>query len=703
MPFPEKTAVGGPEPEIVEAELVDEPVRRVDLPPSRERTLPWQSVIRRRPVVPPWMRDGQQRADARRWAAGFVGHAVLFHTARLPNYALRTAVYTPRGVYRLADRVLSWATDAEAAPLFAEAIRKEDADTYLKLSKQRAPKTHARQLIVLVGLVAALVGGMVGWLFAPVWALYAAAVGLVGWLGYVGRPIDRPWIGPAVVVPQVQRLTSGVVVRALQATLPALAKKDAVITFPSEITRDGPGFRADVELPWGVTAGEVMEERPKLASGLRRPLGCVWPEPCTDEHPGWLVLWVGDQDMRKARQPEWPLLKRGKVDLFEPQPFATDQRGRWVPVTLMFASMAIGAVPRVGKTFAVRELLLVAALDPRAQIYAYDLKGTGDLSPLECVAHRYGVGDEDDAIAEFLDDMRELQAELRRRTKVIRDLPKDLCPENKVTPGLAGKRSLGLWPIVVGIDECQRGFEHKEYGKELTEIVTDLVKRGPALGIIVIVATQRPDAKSLPTGIADNVVLRFCLRVMGQVPNDMVLGTSSYQAGIRATMFSQEDKGIGILRGEGADPKIVRTVADLDAPAAEKVALRAHAMRQAAGTLTGYCVGEQVEKTPQANLLDDLQVVYAQAQRRDRPGVWSVELVAGLKDLRPEVYGGWDQDTLAAALKPYALQTTQINMLDVDGVERHNWRGVRREALEEALAVRAERRGPRAVIGGLDG
>ena len=33
-------------------------------------------------------------------------------------------------------------------------------------------------------------------------------------------------------------------------------------------------------------------------------------------------------------------------------------------------------------------------------------------------------------------------------------------------------------------------------------IATDLAKRGPALGIIQMLATQRPDAKSIPTGVS---------------------------------------------------------------------------------------------------------------------------------------------------------------------------------------------------------
>ncbi len=59
----------------------------------------------------------------------------------------------------------------------------------------------------------------------------------------------------------------------------AVAKGGSGITFPAPITRDGPGWRADVDLPYGVMVTDIMERRDKLASGLRRPLGCVWPEP----------------------------------------------------------------------------------------------------------------------------------------------------------------------------------------------------------------------------------------------------------------------------------------------------------------------------------------------------------------------------------------------------------------------------------------
>ena len=691
-----------PQGEVVDAEFIDDETTVPVDSHSGEKPLPWKSgQIEVRPILPPVLHK-EHRQDALRYYRKLYGVRVAYHAIRLPSYGVLIVANSPRGAWRVAGRIAGWVTVADNKPLRDLAVRKEDPLTWLQLDRATAPKAHARRIVLGALGGPAVIGVGVLAFIAPQVALVVFVLTVIG-LGLAGRPVDRPLIGPAVVLPQQQKLTSGIVVKALASTeIPALNRKDTRITFPAPITRDGPGWRADVDLPYGVTASDVIEKRDKLASGLRRPLGCVWPESAREVHEGRLVLWVGDEDMRKAKQPTWPLRRTGAVDLFRPQPFGTDQRGRWQFLTLMFTSVIIGALPRMGKTFALRELLLIAALDPRVQIHAYDNKGTGDLSPLEPVAHCYGVGEEDDDIEQELAEMRSLRDELRRRAKVIRELPKDLCPENKVTPQLADQRSYGLFPIVIGVDECQVWFEHPEHGKEFEAICTDLVKRGPALGMILFLATQRPDAKSLPTGISSNAQTRYCLKVMGQVENDMVLGTSSYKNGIRATMFSRSDLGIGYLAGEGEDPRIVRTPY-LDGPASEAIGLRARAMREVAGTLSGYCIGETENHGPTHDLLDDLQFVYARAERRDRPGVWSQTLCDGLAKLRPQVYGGWDPDALAAALKGagVALQTTQLNMIDEDG-ERRNWRGIRREALQQALAIRAERRGPRAVTGGVD-
>jgi len=80
---------------------------------------------------------------------------------------------------------------------------------------------------------------------------------------------------------------------------------------------------------------------------------------------------------------------------------------------------------------------------------------------------------------------------MARRYKTLRGLPESICPEGKVTPELARRKEFGLHPVVVALDECQVAFEHPEHGSQIEADLTDLVKRGAAVGIIVILATQR--------------------------------------------------------------------------------------------------------------------------------------------------------------------------------------------------------------------
>ncbi|WP_406294668.1 cell division protein FtsK [Streptomyces sp. NBC_00624] len=651
---------------------------------------------KRRAIIPLWLRSTTELRTATRWAAGHYGHLAGYHALRSPYYAARLAFQSPRGAAKFVGGTLRWVADREGEPVRLASVRREDAAEYLKLSRQRDGRVRLRTLITVLAMFVGLGAALAIYVLAPGW-LQALSVGAVLMaLGSAGTQADAPVITRAVEMTKAPKLTSDIVLRALGALgITAInlvqSKGRDGFTFTAPITRDGPGWRAEGDLPYGVTVTDVIERRDKLASGLRRPLGCVWPEAVPDEHTGRLVLWVGDQDMSTATKPAGPLIKGGSVDLFKPVSFGTDQRGRWVDITLMYIAGVIGAIPRMGKTFLLRLLLLIAALDTRAELHTYDLKGTGDLDPVgERVSHRHRAGDDDEDIEYALADLRELRTELRRRAKMIRSLPRDICPESKVTSELANKPKLGLHPIVIGVDECQVWFEHPKHGGEFEEICTDLVKRGPATGIVLLLATQRPDAKALPTGISANASARWCLKVMGQLENDMVLGTSSYKRGIRATMFSWKDKGIHYFVGEGADARIVSSVY-VDAPTAEVIGLRARRLREAAGTLSGHALGETFEASQGAadSLLPDILAVIP----ADESKVWNETVVERLAELRPERYGDWvrmsgEEQTahLTAALKPYGIAAGQVGRR-IDG-KFVNKRGIKRDDIAATVAER---------------
>ncbi|MCD0442484.1 cell division protein FtsK [Glycomyces sp. A-F 0318] len=649
---------------------------------------------RRAPILPAWAtsRTGLL-AEASRYGK-LAAYRCAYHAVRVPLYGARLMAWAPAGLARFIGTVWRWASDAEGRPARSDAVAGRDWQAYAGLVRLRDRHVRFRGSVCGVSGLALAGAGTVLALAAPPALSWTVAATVVAGLGLVGKPADQPLATRAVVKAKLRPLTAPMVEKALGrlgiAALNAAAKGDERIHFPDPITRDGAGWRAVIDLPAGTTAVEVIDRRDKLAAALARPLGCVWPEGQSEVHPGRLVLWVGDTDLAEGDKVAWPLAKSGTVDLFAPFPIGVDPRGKAVTAELMFTNWLVGSIPGMGKTFLVKLPVLAAGLDARAEVWAFELKGTGDLSFAEAYAVRYASGFDDEEIEAALKALRDLRAECKRRVRIIKGLPKDLCPENKVTPELASRKDLGLHPLVVAIDECQELFAHAEYGKEAAVLAEKVIKLGRALGITLILATQRPDKDSLPTGVSANVGTRACLRVMGHVENDMILGTSAHKNGIRATMFTSRDLGVFYLAGAGPEPQIVKG-AFVNGPNGEVIAARARALRIARGTLTGHAAGEVAEaEGPRFNLLDDLAAVWPDGEAN----VWNTVLVDRLAQLRPDAYGQWatlaDEDkteALTAAVKPYGIASKGVSRRS--GNRQVGRRGLNRGDLDAAREGRS--------------
>ena len=415
----------------------------------------------------------------------------------------------------------------------------------------------------------------------------------------------------------------------------------------------------------------------------RRGLHCateqVWPErdPSSERR---LRLWVGDQVMADVQMPPWPLLKAGRVDLFGEFPFGLNARGRVAGMSLMFSNLLVGAIPRMGKSFAARLAMLACALDPTAELHVVDLKGGGDWLCFEPVAHTLIIGDQPDDIEQLVTDIRGLVREMSRRYAVLRQLARakdPRAPEGKITADVVKDTALRMHPIVLSIDEVQVAFGKScEYRDELEALITDLIKRGPAVGIILIVATQKPDKDSLPTGIRDNVGTRFGLRVLTQQASDMVLGGGMSVAGYRCHAFSRADTGVGYLVGASAnvDAEVVRSYY-IDQPRAELVVARARALRDSEGTVTGHAAG--VAPVRRSSLLEDVLTVMSGDRQHCAP------LAEALALAFPDQYAGWDAGRLGGALRGQGVEVKQIKIGRIGGVM-----GVRRADIERVFAAR---------------
>jgi S-DNA-T family DNA segregation ATPase FtsK/SpoIIIE len=248
--------------------------------------------------------------------------------------------------------------------------------------------------------------------------------------------------------------------------------------------------------------------------------------------------------------------------------------------------------------------------------------------------------------------------------------------------------------VVLIVDECQELFE-SEFGNEAETLCKALIKRCPAMGIMLILATQRPDKDALPTSISSGMGTRICLKVMGQIENDMILGTSAYKNGMRATTLTDADKGVGYLRDGGA-AQVVRS-AYIDGPAAARIGARARAQREAVGLLSGHAIGQAAapEVTITVSVVDDVRAVFAP----DETGLWNEVILGRLRELRPGHYANWTPAGITAALKAAGIEGAgrQVERADPQDGERKNRRGVQLADIQSALTG-GETRAPRAAL-----
>lgn len=656
-----------PSAEVTPAEPVvpaDDPTVRAYGPPRKELL----------PILPPWLESRDSLRTALRWWVGYIWHVLAYHVTRIPQYSGRVVARSPRGFYRAFGAYRRWLIDSETRGLQQDAARRNDVKAHTVLTRQRRNRSGYRWMLSAGIVVAVLTLIPIARATAPDPTLPLLAVCVLLILARIdSRVSGTPIVGHAVNTLGAPKLTTNMVVDALAAL--GISKIDSAVKegnhrwFPSPIQREGTGesggWRADVDLPPGVVPADVMDKRDRLASALRRPISCVWPEPNPRIHEGRLVLYVGDKDMSEIIVP-WKLAQVGSTDVFKTFHFGNDPRGRAVKISMMYQNYLIGAIMRQGKTASARVITAGCALDPIAELWIHELKGTGDLEAFERVAYRYVSGLDDESVMYALESARLLRVEVEARVARLARVPAELRPDKKVNRKIAEHRAWKLHPIVAIFDECQNLFLHPQYGKEAAELAQFIMRIGPAVAVSCVWITQRPDRDALPTGISTLASMRFALKVNDHISNDMILGTGAHKIGLRATEFRNEvDAGTGLLVGL-REPTVVRT-AYLDGPAAERIADRALALRTAAGTLAGHAVGEEAERSEDAfTVLVDVLKVWTPGEE----ALWSDVLAERLGTLSGR-YAGWSAIDVGNAVRRLGVSVGNIHRkIDGTGVTR---------------------------------
>ncbi|MFI6026373.1 cell division protein FtsK [Amycolatopsis magusensis] len=407
-----------------------------------------------------------------------------------------------------------------------------------------------------VGVVSGVLGAL-NWLFTAIaWAWtplivvapYVISVGVLlgAWREGRRRGTAPGWLATAADADTDVSIDETTIARALSALripqVTAYLKEGLPLQFITPARRDGRGTHAIVRLPAGVTAERVANRRADLATGLHRLSKEVWPT--TGAEAGILDLWVADKGALAEGAGPYPLLSEGVVDVFKGVPFGKTLRGEPVLAPLLERNTLTGGMPGQGKSSAARVIMAGAALDPTAELRIWVPDANFDFEVFRPRCSRYVMGAEDEKIGEILAHLRELHAEVQARGEL---LVKYEVPA--VTRELASK-NVGLHPVFALLEEAHVAIQHPLYGKEISQLLVDIVRLGRKRAIHLILSTQAPTKDSMPRDVTRNCSNGVAFAVGDHVANDALLGQGAYAAGHRATeLIPGTDKGTAVVKG----------------------------------------------------------------------------------------------------------------------------------------------------------
>lgn len=622
-----------------------------------------------------------QRWQATKDGLELAAYRSAFHGIRaVYAYPPGALYYAVRGAARLGLRWATWADVTHLRVLMSQAMTRGTAghtDVMTAHKEREHTKERRRKLAGFTFGTAALFSYTL--YHAPPEAQAAAVAAAFAALVYAGKPIGGRLLPAAILPPNYQPPSFELIREALVATIPAIkthvaAKGD--LDWVSDVHRDGEGWAVELDLPKAVTAEMIIKKRKELSSALRRPLSAVWPEGVPGEHEGRLFLWIGRHDWAKKKLVPYPLLKSGGADFFDLVPFGTMPRGNGITVPLFQTNWLFGGAMGSGKTSAMRTLLAAAALDTIVDLWTHEFSGKGDLYPFAQVSHRYTSGMDDEAIAYAAESARMLKADLKRRQKIWKQIPREQRPEGHLTREIA-QSDKRLRPIVAVFDECHNMFQHPEHGKQIQADLEWVMRIGRAYGIVVILGTQRPGADSIPVIITAVTVARCCLKVSDHVTNDMILGTGSYHKGHDATVFRLPKTDAGCCWLKGVGDVIAPKIYYLNDPATMKIANRARAMREKAGVLSGYACGDEDDQQAERSLLADVLAVFGPGERH----LYWETVAARLADNYPGTYNGLTADAVSADVRELTGQPSD----DAREPGGPNRKGIKRTTLGNAI------------------
>jgi FtsK/SpoIIIE family len=217
--------------------------------------------------------------------------------------------------------------------------------------------------------------------------------------------------------------------------------------------------------------------------------------------------------------------------------------GSPVTVRLAYRNTLVGGVVGSGKSGVLNVLLaaLVACAD--VAVWGIDRKGGMELRPWLACLGRLATG-----AADAVELLRAAVAVLDARAELLAARGERLWRPTPAAPAL-----------VIVVDE------YAELPEEADEYADSIARRGRAVAVTLLVATQRPTQQAMGHGaVRSQMDTRICLRVRERRDADLILGQGMVAAGWRADVLDAPGKFL-ISDPENATPRPARAYLITDA------------------------------------------------------------------------------------------------------------------------------------------
>ncbi len=460
------------------------------------------------------------------------------------------------------------------------------------------------------------------------------------------------------------------------------------------LTATGAGLVCKVRTPEPaeVMLGAAKFPNATMAKAIGFPTEQVKLTHDPDDEADVVTVFVSRRPLRHMDPGPWPLLKAGTANYFESIPLGVDEYGEAVRVCLNERHMLTAGLTGSGKTTLVRTLLLGLVMDPRVRLFAY-FKGGVDGTPFDVVGHRVRKGNTANDLAGMTADLEELQATAIRRQRFQETHPElfptgalddAACNRIAADPALAAELDEhAFYPIVVVLDEARFPMTDSD----IKELLTWFALQARAVGISLVLATQKPDAKTIPTNIRGQCDLRLCLRVDTSDARDAALGGGVSSVGVEAFRRLAWSTGYLVDPDQAhRGPFLIKahTVGLADTPNA---LARSVDLRRARGLLSGLAAGEAPADPTRDTILDHIAALPRWGDKIHG------DTLADLLAVQHALYAGGDAKqrtaNVLALLRNAGVPVRQVEMVVQHGPdtgERRNRMGIHRTDFDAVLA-----------------